>query len=98
MIKTLTILGVVLFVLWGSSTAWELMERETGESISIVGQLFFNVGVPSLIFFLVLLWFLKSSGLDKLPEFMTGMDKHMEDIKASIKSAGEGGKSGGSDA
>ena len=61
-------------------------------------EAFFTAGVPSLVLFLMLLWFLKRSGLDKLPEYMAGMDKHMEDIKASIKSAGDGGKSGGSDA
>ena len=96
--KALKIIGAVLFVLWGASTAWELMEREPGGQISIVGQLFFNVGVPYFILFLILLWFLKRSGLDKLPAFMAAMENEAKEIKEAAKSTGPSSKSGGSDA
>jgi len=93
--RVLKICGIALLVLWVASTAWELMARKPGETISIVGQLFFNVGIPSIVFFLILLWFLKRSGLDKFPKFMYDMNNHISDIKASLISAADGGNKGG---
>lgn len=98
MIKTLKILGIIFLLLWGASTTWELMEREPGETISIFGQLFFSVGLPYFILFLILLWFLKRSGLEKLPQFMTSVDSHMKEIKAAIKPEGNTRNEGETDA
>ena len=74
--KAVIPIGCVLYVLWAISTAWELYAREDGEPISIIGQMFFNVGIPYLVLFLILLWFMKRTGLDRLPTYMERFCQH----------------------
>lgn len=63
----LKIFGWSVFGLWAVSTGYEFYDREPGETISIVGQMFLNAGIPYFVFFLILLWFIKKTGLDRLP-------------------------------
>lgn len=52
-------IGLVLFALWGVSAINALAARAPGQPISIVDQLFFSAGLPSLVFFLIIAWFKK---------------------------------------
>jgi len=62
--------GCSVFLLWAVSTGYEFYSREPGEGISIVGQMFLNVGIPYFMFFLIVLWFMKKTGLDRLPKIL----------------------------
>lgn len=81
LVKVAKLIGWVLYVLWAISTGWELYTRESGEPISIVGQMYFNVGIPFLALFLVLFWFMKRTGLDKLPMYMERFDSHLKSLR-----------------
>ena len=70
-------IGLTLFVLWGASAAYEIAARAPGESISIFGQLFFSVGLPYFVFFLIILWFMKTTGLNRLPYLMDRLESYL---------------------
>jgi hypothetical protein len=70
-------IGLALFMFWGASTVYELASRAPGESISIFGQLFFSVGLPYFVFFLIILWFMKTTGLNRLLSYLDRLDSYL---------------------
>ena len=77
--KHLHRVGWLLFALWAASTAWELYARGPGEPISILGQLLFSVGLPYFVLFMILRWFLRESGLERLPLVLEKLERQMEE-------------------
>ena len=50
---------MALLALWGASAVNELVAQAPGRPISVVSALFFSAGLPSFIFLLVMMWFMK---------------------------------------
>ncbi len=80
MFKAFEITAVVLFIMWVALTTHEFMGRETGAQVSILSQLFVNYGISYFILVLVILWFMKKTGLNRLPKILDNIDEYLQKV------------------
>jgi hypothetical protein len=57
---------------------WEVYTRGSGVQLSILGQLFISVGLSYFAFYLILLWFIRRTGLNRLPHVLEKVEMYME--------------------
>ena len=73
--------GWFLFILWGASTMWEIYTRGSGAEFSVWSQWFISVGIPYFVLYLMLVWFIRSTGLNRLPHILDKLEIYLEEKK-----------------
>ena len=91
MFRTVSVVGVVVWLVWAFLSFTEIAMREGNEPISIVGQMFFSWGLAYAIYVFILLWFLGKFGLKRYQAHMDKTEKLLEEIRDALKSKGENG-------